>query len=67
MKYGRNGIVLESLRTPALATSREAVARFFQRLTEALATSPVVRGHGRPAAPCRANQCVEHELDRLGI
>jgi hypothetical protein len=67
MKYGRNGIVLESLRTPTLATSRQAVARFFVKLTEARATSSEASGHRRPNARPRANQLVERELDRLGI
>jgi hypothetical protein len=67
MRHGRDGIRLESIRTPRLATSREAVARFFLELTAARATSPEVRGHRRPTAPPRANQQVERELDRLRI
>ena len=65
MGRGVRGIVLESVRTPRLATSRQAVARFFRRLSEV----------SRPAAPAarsdvareRANHVVEQELDRLGF
>lgn len=66
MNRGVWGIVLESINTPRLATSRQAVARFFQQLSEA----------SRPAAPAmhndpargRANHVVvEQELDRLGF
>ena len=63
MKRGCGGVVLESVRTPKLATSREAVARFFRRLTEAAepaGTKPM------PARP-RSTRDVEHELDRLGL
>jgi hypothetical protein len=65
MKTGCRGVVLESIRTPRLATSRQAVARFLDRLTAS----------GRPSsAPARglqergwANPEVEIELDRIGI
>lgn len=65
MKYGCRGVLLESIRTPRLATSRQAVARFCRRLSEV----------SRPAAPAsrndvtkeRANHAVERELDRLGF
>ncbi len=65
MKTGRDGIVLESIRTPRLATSRQAVARYFRRLTEA------DRLHGRVTSneppKKRDDERVEHELDRLGF
>src|SRR5690349_5080923 len=34
MSKGCRGVVLESLRTPRLVTSRQAVARFIRRLSE---------------------------------
>ena len=68
MKYGRNGILLESLRTPRLATSREAVVRFFYKLTSASASlgsrEPVKKTR---AVRERADRRVERALDQLGI
>lgn len=63
MTQGSRGIVLESIRTPRLCTTREAIARFFVRLSEGptgevTATKAVARVHERR---------IEHELDRLGI
>ena len=65
MKSGCRGVLLESVRIPRLATSRQAVARFILRLS------------GTDRAPChnprsipaleRVNQETESELDRLGI
>jgi hypothetical protein len=65
MKTGCRGVVLESIRTPRLATSRQAVARFLQRLSASgRPTSAPARGlEGRE----RANREVEIELDRIGI
>jgi hypothetical protein len=67
MQYGHDGVVLESVQTPTLATSREAVARFFRQLTEAR-----TRRQSRPTGRIRpvvdrTNRDVEQELDRLGI
>jgi hypothetical protein len=65
MSRGCHGIVLESIRTPRLATSRQAVARFFRRLTDRRhqMTPP---GH-EASARYRASREVEQELDRLGL
>lgn len=64
MTRGFRGIVLESIRTPKLATSRQAIARFFRHLTEAGR-----RDNPAPsAAPRRSpDPRVERELDRLKI
>ena len=67
MKHGRDGIRLEFVRTPRLATSREAVARFFHRLTEAAARPPVGGSCPSRTNPRRADRDVDRELDRLGI
>jgi hypothetical protein len=67
MRYGRDGILLESVRTPRLATSREAVARFFHQITAARKWSPPRGGYRSPSARSRANSEVERELDGLGI
>jgi hypothetical protein len=65
MKHGCRGVILESVRTPRLATSRQAIARFFQRLSEpAQPTGLLV---STPAARERENRNVEQELDWLGI
>ena len=64
MQVGHQGLKLESIRTPRLATSREAVSRFFHRLS------------GKPGKEASKTQKsnrygeerqVEQELDRLGI
>src|SRR4051812_6611550 len=65
MKVGHRGIVLESIRTPKLATSREAVARFFHRLTEA--SGPAQPAPRSQAGRERSDRDVERELDRLGF
>lgn len=65
MKHGVWGIVLESIKTPRLATSRQAVARFFRRLSEA--SRPAVAANHQEVARNRANDEVERELDRLGF
>lgn len=64
MTIGVRGVVLESIKTPRLCTSREAIARFFLKLSE------------RPERTLLQNQVltqkcgerrVEEELDRLDI
>ena len=64
MKRGHRGVFLESVHTPKLATSREAVARFFHRLGESYRSpSPVAA----PASRGRKAEAVERELDSLGF
>ena len=64
-RHGSFGVVLESIRTPRLATSREAVARFFCRLGEAnRANGAEARG---PAGDERASLAAERELVDLGF
>jgi len=65
MKTGSRGVVLESIRTPRLATSREAVGRFMRSLSE-LDPSATPQNH-RPTSRDSADHAVERELDRLGI
>jgi hypothetical protein len=67
IRQGRGGIYLECVYTPRLATSREAVARFFARLTEARTAAAPDAGHQSLAARERAKTKVEERLDRLGI
>jgi len=61
---GVRGILLESIRTPRMCTSKEAIARFFQRLSERTNTDA-------PARPVvnqqRHEKQIEAELDRLGL
>jgi len=65
MQVGIRNVVLESISTPRLATSRQALARFFLRLSET----------ARPAAPTvasaprsgRTSGSVDRELDQLGF
>jgi hypothetical protein len=57
---------LESIRTPRIATSRQAVARFFRMLSELHQPS------GQVTIPSRAergelDRRVEQELDQLGL
>jgi hypothetical protein len=66
MKTGCRGIILESIRTPKLATSRQAVARFIRRMTEADRTSCKVKTRTEPELG-RSERRVEQELDRPGI
>jgi hypothetical protein len=65
IECGFKGIKLESIRTPRLATSRQAVARYFRRLSEA-SNRAATQIHSDPK-PERTNHEVERELDRLGI
>ncbi len=63
MTRGSRGVRLESIRTPRLATSREAVARFFTRLTEARPVPEAVGGRPHSSYHHR----IEAELDQLGL
>lgn len=65
LKQGVRGVRLESIRTPRLATSRQAVARFFSQLSNQDGPRQVqsIRNTQRE----RAQDSVEHELDRLGL
>jgi hypothetical protein len=56
---------LESIRTPRMATSRQAVARFFRRLSEV--SRPTEPANHNNVARVRATQEVEQALDRLGF
>jgi hypothetical protein len=56
MKRGCRGVVLESIKTPKLATSRQAVARFIRRLSE----------QGEPANPS-VNLATARERDRRHV
>jgi hypothetical protein len=67
MKRGRDGIVLESIRTPRMATSRQAVARFFRALSEAHQPTGQVTIRSRSSESMQSDRSVEQELDRIGI
>jgi hypothetical protein len=61
---GCKGVVLESLQCGGTrVTSREALARFFQRLTYPESESP----RGTPARRRRAAKQAERELEREGV
>ncbi len=62
MKSGVRGVVLESIRAPKRCTSREAIARFFGRLSEQTGQEPA-----RTPAARVPDRRVEEELDRLGL
>lgn len=64
-KAGCRGVILESIQIGGTrCTSREALARFFQRLTRpGQADTPVVRS---PAARQRAVEKAVRELERAG-
>ena len=65
MSRGVRGVVLESIATPRLATSRQAVARFFGRLSEPTRppeAAPVARTNTK-----RAVEALDRELERLGF
>ena len=65
MLHGHDGVVLESIRTPRLATSREAVGRFFTRLTEKTrGDRPMPTAVGVSA---RNLDAVTRQLDALGL
>ena len=64
MSVGVRGVVLESLNTPRKCTSRQAVARFLNRLSnpaQTLTRSPP----GNTRVP--TDRTIERELDRLGL
>jgi hypothetical protein len=65
MKCGCKGVVLESIRTPKLATSRQAVARFITALTEQGRSCEHAPERRHRSAPNAA--AVERELDHLGL
>lgn len=63
---GCKGVVLESLQCGGTrVTSREALARFFRRLTHDNGPSP--GEHGSPARRRRAAEAAERELMREGV
>jgi hypothetical protein len=58
-------VILESVRAPGLATSRQAIARFIQALSEAdRPDGPTIRSR---AVRERSYREVEQELDGLGF
>jgi hypothetical protein len=63
MTAGVRGVLLESIRTPKRCTSREAVARFFARLS----ARPATKEQAHPAVPRDCDSRIEEELDRLGL
>ena len=65
MGRGARGVVLESISTPRLATSRQAVARFFRRLSEA--SRPLEPATRNDVGRTRPDSRVEQALDRLGF
>jgi hypothetical protein len=67
MIRGHRGILLESVRTPRLATSKEAVARFFSRLTQLHNPRATTASHRENSATNKSDPRVELELDRLGF
>lgn len=63
---GCRGVILESIQIGGTrCTSREALARFFQRLTQQAGLAPVEK-HRSPAARDRAVQAAVAELERAG-
>ena len=68
VKSGCRGVILESLKTPQLVTSRQAIARFMQRLSERdKASLPTPGAISARKQTSQTHQAVERELDRLGI
>lgn len=65
MQVGHKGVVLESLRTPNRCTSREAVARFFERINQVAAVIHLPKSEA--ASDRRRHDEVEQELQRLGL
>lgn len=64
IQVGKNGVRLEALRTPRLVTSKEAIARFFHRLSDgASQQSPALTSKNQS----RDDERIERELDRIGI
>ncbi len=64
---GSRGIKLERLRTPAgWVTSKEAVARFVERLTEAHGSNEHA-GSMTPTARRKAAEKADRELEAMGV
>lgn len=62
---GCKGVILESIQVGGTrCTSRESLARFFARLTDA--SSPP-QPHGSPARRQRAAEAADRELQRQGL
>jgi len=60
---GVRGIILESLRTPRLCTSKEAVSRFFRSLSErSVSIAPATQ-----VVKQMTDRRIDEELDRLGL
>ena len=64
MSAGVRGVVLESLNSPRKCTSKQAIARFLNRLSSPAHVLPKV---ATAAAPARGDRTIELELDRLGF
>jgi hypothetical protein len=67
-KQGSHGIVLETLETPSgKITSKEALARFLQALTELRQGAPSLPSHvqGRYRSPSRRQRDSEHAESKL--
>jgi hypothetical protein len=65
MTTGCRGVILESVKSPRLATSRQAIARFIDRLSNL--DRPNVSAIRSASVRKPMNHSVEAELDRLGI
>jgi hypothetical protein len=63
-KRGHGGVRLETVRTPRLATSREAVARYFEALTARSMNPEPPRPRHQER---RRHEHVSAALDRLGL
>jgi Protein of unknown function (DUF1580) len=63
LTVGVRGVVLESIKTPRLCTSMEAIARFFSKLSERPTGDVTATDNVKNIAEFG----VEAELDRLGI
>lgn len=64
MQKGQRGKRLEFVRTPRMATSKEAIARFFQCLSGMTGRGA---GEGTHRTRARDEQRIERDLDQLGI
>jgi hypothetical protein len=63
IQVGHRGVKLEALRTPRLATSKAAIARFFRALSD-------IPGQVVTSSTCRRarhEEAIERELDQIGI
>lgn len=62
---GCRGVILESVQVGGTrCTTREALARFFDRLTHADGEPPALRTHAKRQ---RASEAAAKELERLGV